>query len=119
MTYTKSVRNAGVDQTVQAKRHAPVGFVDNREATAQLRSVQAMMNDAGESQSPMQRMPEEEPLQGKFAPVQRAEEEEPLQGKFATTNALQKKAEVPVNDDAGPAAEAHAMGRAPRADGAG
>ncbi|EJL89756.1 hypothetical protein PMI16_01948 [Herbaspirillum sp. CF444] len=100
MTFTKSVRNAGVDQTVQTKRHAPAGFVDNRETTAQLRLVQAMMNDTGESQSPMQRMPEEEPLQGKFAPVQRVEEE-PLQGKFAATNALQKKAGIPVNDDAG------------------
>jgi hypothetical protein len=33
----------------------------------------------------VQKVEEEEPLQGKFAPVQMVEEEEPLQGKFDTT----------------------------------
>lgn len=110
MTYTKSVRGAGVDQTVQAKRHAPANFVDNRAATAQLRVVQAMMNGTGESQSPIQRIPEEEPLQGKFALVQRVEEEEPLQGKFSAGNTLQMKDGVPVNDDVGLRSEADVMG---------
>ena len=41
--------------------------------------------------SVVQKVEEEEPLQGKFAPVQMVEEEEPLQGKFDTTQLVEEE----------------------------
>lgn len=38
-----------------------------------------------------QRVEDEEPLQGKFAPLQRAEEEEPLQGRFETAQRMEEE----------------------------
>ncbi len=55
--------------------------------------------------APMQMVEEEEPLQGKFAPLQMIEDEEPLQGKFAPVQKQEAKAEnntgMPDNVKAG------------------
>ncbi|MDE2389448.1 MAG: hypothetical protein KGN35_10295, partial [Betaproteobacteria bacterium] len=98
-------------------------FADNRESTANLRQLKAAMANSPQAaahremkqlmnNSPrllaqrkmlsgesVQRVEEEEPLQGKFTPLQRVEEEEPLQGRFETAQrveedeSLQKKSE--------------------------
>ncbi len=41
--------------------------------------------------APVQMVEEEEPMQGKFAPVQMVEEEEPLQGKFAPVQMVEEE----------------------------
>ncbi len=66
------------EQAVAAKPSAQL-FSDQRASTSVQLKQQQLMHSA---QTPLQRMEEEEPLQGKFATIQRAEEEELLQGKF-------------------------------------
>ena len=101
-----------------AGRTSPVSqaFADNRESTAMQRQLMAAIASSpqaiaqrvisqqihnsprmlaqrkmlsGISGESIQRVEEEEPLQGKFTPLQRVEEEEPLQGKFVAESPAQ------------------------------
>jgi hypothetical protein len=60
-------------------------------AASQLKLLQAKM--AGRADV-MQRVEEEEPVQGKFATMQRVEEEELMQGKFATVQRVEEEEPV-------------------------
>lgn len=90
-------------------------FVDNRASTTALRQLQAAMTNSPQalvqrkigqlmsssprllaqrkmlSGEPVQRVEEEEPLQGKFTPLQRVEEEELLQGKFEAIQRIEEE----------------------------
>ena len=90
-------------------------FVDNRESAANLRQLKAAMANSLQvaalgkisqlmNNSPrlfaqrkmlsgefVQRIEEEEPLQGRFTALQRAEEEEPVQGRFETVQRIEEE----------------------------
>ena len=95
-TKKDNVQQAKSNQTA-AQPKAAAGFVDNRASTAADMQLKAMMDSssrhddslmqlmaahAAAQAMPVQRVEEEEMLQGKFATAQRVEEEELLQGKF-------------------------------------
>lgn len=105
-----TTRQAAIEQKsaqeAAAKPSAQL-FSDQRASTSAQLKQQQLMHSA---QTPLQRMEEEEPLQGKFATVQRAEEEllqgkfvaqrveeeEPLQGKFQTAQLAGAEEEEPI-----------------------
>lgn len=66
----------------------------NSSQAAQLKA-QAELMAGGGSDASIQRLEDEELLQGKFAPVQRMEDEELLQGKFAPAAAPIQREEAP------------------------
>ncbi|MBR7793336.1 HNH endonuclease [Undibacterium sp. FT147W] len=61
-----------------------------RIAAASERAVQLKRMSAAASTAALQRVEDEELLQGKFATIQRVEEEEPLQGKFKTAQRVEE-----------------------------
>lgn len=62
----------------------------NSAQAAQLKARAEMMA-GGAAEAPVQRMEDEELLQGKFAPAQRMEDEELLQGKFETAQRMDEE----------------------------
>jgi cold shock CspA family protein len=99
-----------VSQTVQARRSALAtsSMLDQRQVVSRQANRQDMMNasvqtaqlqerkDAlnGASNITLQRVEDEEPVQGKFEAIQRAEDEELVQGKFATLQKVEDEEPV-------------------------
>lgn len=102
MKTSDTSESANAARTTQAKftswsrESEQASRVDNSPAmTAQRRKLDGLFGSA------IQRVEEEEPLQGKFEAMQRVEEEEPLQGKFEAASAVQRKEEAAKPNNTG------------------
>lgn len=101
-------RSIPIESEPQQTRHSAASianvsgtraFVDNRASTTALRQLQAAMANSPQalaqrkmlSGEAVQRVEDDELLQGKFAPVQRVEEDELLQGKFEAVQRIEEE----------------------------